>query len=509
MNKTLLVLAACAMLTGSADAAMYLVGDPAGKWNPTQGIEMEEVDGGYKWTGTVDYDQWFAFATQLCDSDDWGTFNSTYRLNPATNGISAETGTYTLELGGADRAFRGTGSEVTYFVQQVDDVYTLTVTEDVITPPLYIIGQIDGNEWSPMIGVRMKTVDGGWEWSGFVSEKDYFAFATQLMDEDDWDTFNANYRISPSEEYIDPVAEVGQYDMHLGSPEGAFHGTDSKVKYFVQKVDDAYTLTVSEVKEENPWPENAVWGVVGSFNTWGENPDFQMTEIRPGVWKATMYDFSGSFKFRANENWEYNFGADSQDSGEDTMIEADGVYNIVWGGGDFNIPEEIEEVIFELDLNKMTLTVDGLTPTFLALRGNFIDWAFEWSYLFQEVEDDVYMLYLDGIDKEWRFKIADQEWTEFYTTGVTDMTAGEIYPLGDPNGADMGVDKNYTDVTLFLNLDEGYFSFYGEVISEVASMEITQGKSRYFNLQGVEVTNPSKGLYIRVCNGKSEKISVK
>ncbi|MDE5813310.1 MAG: hypothetical protein K2H72_03400, partial [Muribaculaceae bacterium] len=61
----------------------------------------------------------------------------------------------------------------------------------------------------------------------------------------------------------------------------------------------------------------------------------------------------------------------------------------------------------------------------------------------------------------------------------------------------------------FLNLDEGYFCFYGEVGNGVAAAEIAAGKARYFNLQGCEVTNPSNGVYIRIVNGKSEKITVK
>ncbi len=511
MKKSLLSLAACAMLVGSANAAMYLVGEPAGNWSPQTGIEMQEADGGYKWTGTVGDNQWFAFATQLLDSDDWGTFNSTYRLNPPANGTVANFGEYTLTLGGQDCAFKGNGEEVTYFIKETDGVYTLSVTsassepEPVPETPLYIIGQVAG-EWSPAIGIEMEPVAGGWKWSGNVADSDYFAFATELQDPDaiDWDVFNATCRISP-DDGDGTFAADGVYGMHIGEPSGAFHGTgsESEVTYYVKESDGAYKLYVTGAGEA-PYQPDDVWGVVGDFNNWGETPDFQMTKIGSGVWKATMYDFSGEFKFRANSDWILNYGP-----AEDGLIEADGVYDITATTANFIIPEEVEEVIFELDLNNKTLTVDGLTPSFLALRGNFIDWAFEWSYLFQEVDDDVYTLYLDGVGEDWRFKVADQDWKEFYTTGVTDMVAGEIYPLGDPNGPDMGVDNNYTDVTMVLNLDEGYFSFYGEVATKVALNEITTGKARYFNFQGVEVTNPSNGIYVRVINGKSEKVTVK
>lgn len=386
MKKTLLSLAACAMLASSADA-MYIVGDPAGAWSPQTGIEMTEFDGGWKWTGTVGADKWFAFATQLLDSDDWDTFNSTCRLNPPSNGTVAGAGEYALELGGADRAFQGNGAPVTYIIKENGGAYTLTVTE----------------------------------------------------------------------------------------------------------------------QGEVPEPPKEEWGVVGAFNGWGETEDFKMTEIRDGVWKATMYDFSGEFKFRANSDWSVNYGA-----AEEGLVEADGDFAIAQDGANFNIPEEVEEVIFELDLNNQTLTVDGLTPSMLALRGSFVDWEFEWSYLFQEIDDGVYMLHLDGVEKDWQFKIADKDWAEEYTTGVLDMTAGEMYDLLPGAGkGNMGVDKDYAEVSMFFILEDGIFWFQGEVVNSVARTEIAEGVARYFNLQGVEVSNPAEGIFIRVKNGRSEKISVK
>lgn len=733
MKNSLLALAACAMLSGSANAAMYLIGAPADPyWSPAKGIEMEEVDGGWKWSGFVGETDYFAFATQLADPDniDWDDFNANCRISPDDgDGTEAATGVYGMHLGAPATAFHGTGQEVTYFVQKTGDAYTLTVTEK-DSKPLYLIGQVDGGDWSPMTGIKMKNVNGGWEWSGYLSERDYFGFATQLMDEYDWDTLNANYRLSPVEEYAQPEALPGEYELRFGTPEGSFHGYDInvKLKLFVKEVDGKYTLTVSEEKVENPWPDDAVWGVVGAFNDWGNSgepdvqmtevvpgvwtatlknfsgdfkfraneswefnfgpaydgpstisdygvyaigfnsgnfnvpevldeviftldlnslqltvakpsidvwgvvgefnswgeepdfrmtevgpglwtatfdnlvgkfkfranenwdfnlgastsnsssgyvidadglyslvmdgkdfifneavedvtfeldvynntlkvsglsgepvdtdlkwgvvgafndwgntgePDFSMTEIRPGVWKATMYDFSGAFKFRANEKWDFNFGGVSLNYDEGNLIDADGVYDIASNGSNFIIPDEVEEVIFELDLNTMTLSVDGLTPTYLALRGNFIDWQFEWSYLFNEVESGVYMLYLDGVGADWKFKISDQDWTEFYTTGVADMVAGEIYPLIDRDGPDMGVDREYSEVTMFLNVEDEYFSFYGEVVGSVARTEIESGNARYFNMQGVEVKNPSDGIFIRLVNGKSEKITVK
>ena len=47
-----------------------------------------------------------------------------------------------------------------------------------------------------------------------------------------------------------------------------------------------------------------------------------------------------------------------------------------------------------------------------------------------------------------------------------------------------------------------------KVVTAVNGIEVDaeQGAVRYFNLQGVEVSNPANGIFIRVANGKSEKV---
>lgn len=622
MKKTLLTFAACAMIAGTADAALYLIGQPGGQeWSPTIGTPMEEVDGGWKWSGFVAETDYFAFATQLMDTPDWDTFNVNYRLSPDYDGVEAAEGEYSMHFGAPDAAFKGTGAEVTLFVTVSDGNYTLTVSEKKL-PPLYIVGQVDGNSWDPQTGVKMENTEGGWKWTGYVGEKDYFAFATKLMEPDPadpdanlWTEFNENYRLSPlieeANEEGNIEAKAGEYGLRFGMPEGAFFGNNTTVTYFVSEDNGVYKLAVTEsgdapqpTKEKwgvvgafNDWgnsgdpdfemteirdgvwkatmydfsgefkfranskwdsnygsatddgeikdygeyqialnggnfnisdameavsfvldlnnltltvsePRQDVWGVVGEFNDWGNSdiPDFQMTEIRNGVWKATMYDFSGEFKFRANNEWELNCGA--YDSG---VIDTDGVYTIGYDGANFNISEEVEEVVFELNLNDQTLTVSGVASDAdsLMLTGSFNDWGFDSAYSFQEVDDDVYMLELDKVNADWKFKISNEGWKEYYTTGVADMTAGEPYPLGDRDGANMGLDNTYSEVTIILNLADEYFFFTGEVDDSVAATEIASGKARYFNMQGCEVTNPSDGIFIRVINGKSEKITVR
>lgn len=45
--------------------------------------------------------------------------------------------------------------------------------------------------------------------------------------------------------------------------------------------------------------------------------------------------------------------------------------------------------------------------------------------------------------------------------------------------------------------------------SAVEAVEVAEGEAEYYNLQGVKVANPEKGVYVKVLNGKAEKVVLK
>ena len=117
MKEFLLAVAACAIVAGSADAQLYLIGEPAGGWSPQKGIELEKSDYyTYKWSGTIGASEYFAFATNLLDSEDWDKFNAGYRLSPETDQLEAKSGEYALHSGKPANAFKGNGINSTYYV---------------------------------------------------------------------------------------------------------------------------------------------------------------------------------------------------------------------------------------------------------------------------------------------------------------------------------------------------------------------------------------------------------
>ncbi|MDE6226104.1 MAG: leucine-rich repeat domain-containing protein [Muribaculaceae bacterium] len=117
MKKFLLAIATCAIIAGSADAQLYLIGEPAGEWSPQKGIELKQNDYVlYEWSGTIGTSEYFGFATSLLVTDDWDKFNDSYRLSPETDQLEAKNGGYALHLGKPTNAFKGNGINSTYYV---------------------------------------------------------------------------------------------------------------------------------------------------------------------------------------------------------------------------------------------------------------------------------------------------------------------------------------------------------------------------------------------------------
>lgn len=481
-------MAACAMMATSANA-MYIIGAPAGDWSPAVGIEMEEVDGGWKWEGTVSVNDYFAFATELDPSGNWDNFNSNYRLSPdGGDGTVAIGGSHTMHLGAPDCAFRGTGIPVTYFVKEENGVYTLEVTNG----KMYLIGALTDPQWSPAVGIEMEAVDGGWKWEGTVEEDQYFTFATNLEPSGDWGVFNANYRLSP-DGGDGTAAYTGTYSMHFGTPEGAFHGTGLPVTYIVKVVNGTYML---EAIEEGGTPVE-LWSVIGAFNNW--EGDVDMARVAPGVYSVTMDVLEGEFKFRKDHSWDVNYGAEALPTGSYDEC------RIALNGDNFWIAPSFRPTL-TLDLNTQMLYISLPDP--LGMRGTFNNWGWNDEYLFTQPTPGIFTLSMDTLTADDQFKVSNESWSENYGGDVTDMVPGQTYNLY-MNGDNMGVAANYKNIVWTVNLFDNTISFEGDIDTSVANLEVENGAARYYNLQGVEVSAPQSGLYIRVANGRTEKVIIK
>ncbi len=84
------------------------------------------------------------------------------------------------------------------------------------------------------------------------------------------------------------------------------------------------------------------WGVVGDATPGGWNTDTPMTYVggsKPYTWAIDITLTSGAFKFRANNNWDFNYG----DTGGDKVLEAGGD-NISPGAGTYHIELTLDPI---------------------------------------------------------------------------------------------------------------------------------------------------------------------
>lgn len=137
---------------------------------------------------------------------------------------------------------------------------------------------------------------------------------------------------------------------------------------------------------------------------------------------------------------------------------------------------------------------------------------------------------------QYTIKINGEEVTDGSTLEFTDEATVEFptvegisfYYKWTPSSANsiMTADETedgYTKYTDPITLTEqGNFSYYAQddatgaksdvktlafdIETGVAGIEAAEGEAAYFNLQGVKVANPERGIYIRILNGKATKV---
>ena len=201
------------LLTLQASAAMYIVGSgPFGDWNPGGGVQMNAKTGGtYDYTVTISGSVYFVFADGL--SADWDTFNSSYRYGPKNGDQQVPTnGTWTTTQKAGDHGayfFTGNGSSYVFTFDTVNKRFKIAVAGDPVNPltgHLYILGEAEGNNWNPTVGLEMSTTDNKVftsqvTFNGENTEEDadvsYFSFTSKLgSNSEDWDGIAA-YRLTP------------------------------------------------------------------------------------------------------------------------------------------------------------------------------------------------------------------------------------------------------------------------------------------------------------------------
>lgn len=365
---------------------------------------------------------------------------------------------------------------------------------------MYLVGQPAG-EWNPAIGIEMTETEAGWQWSGSIASSDYFAFATELDPSGDWTNFNANYRLSPSQDGTE--AAEGEYDLHLGAPDTAFKGCGADCTLLVTKTGDSYKLTVTVNGDTPETPTEDTWSLIGGFTDW--NVDIDLIKLHDDMWTVNVPEIDGGFKFRANHSWDLNLGG----TAESAEIIQDGMYASEQNGYDFNISDG-KNVTFFLQPAAKQLTVKhncgAATP--LALRGGMNGWSWDPMYCLTETSNaGVYTVTIENYEAGTAFKLSDNGWVQQYTSQNKTMVANQDYELtvNDGSSSDMAFAESYAVLTIVLDTNNNTLNATTGGTA-VDSLIATDAAPVYYNLHGVKVDNPEHGIFIRMSNGQASKV---
>ena len=390
MRKLSLIFSLLIALVGfNANAAMYLVGEaPLGKgWDPSKGNEMtDNNDGTYSYVATINGTVYFCFADALGEnSNDWNNFNSNHRYGPSSGDQNVQAGSWiTTQRGSGAYMFTGTNQEyeITFDANQNKfkiDGYVAPINP--YTGKLFILGQVNGNNWNPTTGVEMEPVD---ELLENIFELEdvtvtdsgdgygYFSFTTKLGENaDDWSFLPYRRGAVADGTLVENDMKTAMGDWGTANAFKVLPGTYD----FSVSIKEGESAYVKVVKKADPTPTVDDVYILGEVNGngWAADKGVKMT-LNEGVYTANIttagendgksyFSFTKQLADSAN-GWNdiaaYRFGAESD--GDFWMTEELlGVEcALVDNGQAIAIPAG--EWTVTVDLNTYKFTIDGTWP---------------------------------------------------------------------------------------------------------------------------------------------------
>ena len=271
-------------------------------------------------------------------------------------------------------------------------------------------------------------------------------------------------------------------------------------------------------------PANAVLG--NPSTGWSPVNGIPMEKTGEGVFEVSIKILAQSwFAFNPvlleTEDWEtWNAGRYTPAAGGAAEVGANPMA-IAGNPDSWNIPAG--EYKFTVDTNTGIFTVGGAIVRKIGdvyLRGSMNNWlndGVDAAYKFTKVSETVYTLNVaeigaysvEGEGTEAvelnAFKIANMDWSAKWTTGNNQMELTNPYFFDESTDANMGMKEAVKDVTITLDLEAETITIAKS--AGISGVEVAEdAPAVYYNLQGVRVANPEKGLFIQVKGGKAAKV---
>ncbi|MCH5214597.1 MAG: hypothetical protein J1E97_05335 [Muribaculaceae bacterium] len=380
----------------------------------------------------------------------------------------------------------------------------------------YVIGNdVNGQSWVESQAdakFTQTSTPGVYEWSGQTLGNGF------KINNGNWTTgvdWGAGSKITRGETY--QLAISGASDIKFNG-----FGTVTNPKITLNVNDHTIVLTG---EAEDIDPSLVSYYMCGSNvngQSWAlEQADAKFTDEGNGLYRWKGEVLGSGFKIN-DGTWGYELG------GNGSSILMNQPYNLLEAGGS-NISFEDGPTLFnpevELNMNDKTLTLVGGT-----FEGDFewfisglngvtaefepTDEAYS-ETLLSPVEGaeglfarEVYIMETTG-----KFKISDNGWSHQFGTNrpeevmiTPEVLEASLEPV-DGEGGDIEYELEEGSYLVTFDYDQLTVKFESLGDDAVETVVVgNEGVVEYYNLHGVRVQNPDKGVYVRVLNGKAEKV---
>ncbi|MCM1153157.1 MAG: SusF/SusE family outer membrane protein [Muribaculum sp.] len=522
--KKFLLLAAAALLAGSATAADWYVPGVNGDWNFNANTKMTETPAG----------------SGIYQSKEFATLTGNFQISQANYANQKSTANkameydteYTLSAGGyqMDMGMKepGEGAVIIYDSNK----NTIKVTRKaaaVIVYDYYIKGSIFGDGWANH--KMTKEGEGVYSYTADAVAGEFGCF-----DAKEGTTTQVNW-----------IGAASSANIVIGTPLAVNIGGGSNIKLstagsykFTLNVNDK-TITVTSTAPV--YPENLY--IIGTVNNadWAPNNGVKMDNEGDGIYTVetelgdSMSSGFGYFSFTTAlaDNWENmgtRYGASANDFAvaleEEIAIEpGSNSYKLASGKYSFTVNLEDKTLYVEkVEVEPVApTTISGTSDAQGSLVYNAETDTLEADLTTNEDTVTVTLAIPEGFDNWFVINLpsggaeplatrAAEDWItaeqaasngypgEFTNTVTVKATAdGAKYSYGICPAKD---NKILMSAMYFLDITATQ-----ETVSGVEGITVEGAEAVYFNVNGTRVANPENGLYIKVVNGKASKVIVK